>query len=148
VKEIQIGDPVEVRVESLNGRTFTGTISRFTHKVDQDTRTMITEMEVANPKLELMPGMYAKAVLKVGRRPQALTVPLQAVSGEKEPTVYVVNASSEIEPRAVTLGVETPEKYEITSGLKEGEMVMIGNRSLVHPGQKVEFKVINLVAAQ
>ena len=40
------------------------------------------------------------------------------------------------------LGLETPEKYEIASGLKEGEWVMIGNRSLVHPGQKVEAKLI------
>ncbi len=65
VKDIQLGDPVEVRVDSLNGKTFTGKITRFTHEVDDNTRTMITEIEVPNPNLELVPGMYATVVLKV-----------------------------------------------------------------------------------
>src|SRR5208282_3291185 len=53
VKDVQLGDSVEVRVDSLNGKTFTGIISRFTHDVDDNTRTMITEIEVPNPNLEL-----------------------------------------------------------------------------------------------
>lgn len=59
VKDIRLGDPVEVEVESLGGKTFTGVISRFTGRVNDETRTMITEMEVANPDLEIVPGMYA-----------------------------------------------------------------------------------------
>ena len=81
----QLGDPVEVRVDSLNGKTFTGKISRFTHEVDDNTRTMITEIEVPNPDLELMPGMYATVVLKVEKHLQALAVPTEAVAGEKTP---------------------------------------------------------------
>jgi hypothetical protein len=42
----------------------------------------------------------------------------------------------------VKLGVEMPDKYEVVDGLKEGELVMIGNRSQAHPGQKVEPKLI------
>jgi RND family efflux transporter MFP subunit len=142
VKDIHLGQWVNVRVESLNGKTFTGKITRFTDKVNEDTRTMITEMEVMNPTLEMVPGMYASVVLHVENRPQVLAIPAQAVGGEQNPTVYVINADHEIEARPVTLGLETPEKYEVTSGLKEGELVMIGNRSLVHPGQKVDAKLI------
>jgi RND family efflux transporter MFP subunit len=146
VKDIRLGQLASVKVDSLDGRTFTGKITRFTDKVDEDTRTMTTEMEVENPNLEIVPGMYAEVVLKVGERPQVLVVPIEAVSGEKDPTVYVINGGDEIEARPVTLGLETPEKYEIASGLKEGEYVMIGNRSLVHPGQKVEVKLISQTA--
>ena len=92
VKDVKLGDPVEVRVDSLNGKKFTGKISRFTSEVDDNTRTMITEIEVPNPDLELVPGMYATVVLKVEKRPQALAVPIEAVAGEKSPTVYVVNS--------------------------------------------------------
>ncbi len=53
VKDIHLGDKVDVRVESLGGKSFTGTISRFTARVAEDTRTMITELEVINPNLEL-----------------------------------------------------------------------------------------------
>ncbi|MGD1088518.1 MAG: efflux RND transporter periplasmic adaptor subunit [Verrucomicrobiota bacterium] len=144
VKDVQPGDSVEVRVESLNGKTFTGRISRFTHDVDDNTRTMITEIEVPNPNLELVPGMYATVVLKVEKHLQALAVPTEAVIGDKTPTVYVVNHDNQIEERAVKLGLETPDKYEILSGLREGDLVVIGNRSGFQAGQKVEPKLIQL----
>src|ERR1039458_3621727 len=144
VKDVKLGDPVEVRVDSLNGKTFTGIISRFTHEVDENTRTMITEIEVPNPNLELMPGMYATVVLKVEKRLQALAVPTEAVSGEKSPTVYLVNSDNQIEERAVKLGLETADKYEVLSGLDEGDLVVIGNRSGFQVGQKVEPKLIQL----
>jgi RND family efflux transporter MFP subunit len=144
VKDVQLGDSVEVRVDSLNGKTFTGIISRFTHEVDENTRTMITEIEVPNPNLELMPGMYATVVLKVEKRLQTLAVPTEAVAGEKTPTVYVVNQVNQIEERSVKLGLETADKYEILSGLHEGDLVVIGNRSGFQAGQKVEPKLIQL----
>lgn len=138
VKDIQLGDSVEVRVESLKGKSFTGTISRCTQKVDADTRTMITEIEVPNSRLELVPGMYATVVLKVERRPQALAIPSEAASTDHKSSVYVVNPQHEIEERPVTLGLETPTKYEVVAGLREGDLVIVAGRSQVRPGQKVE----------
>ena len=144
VGDIHLGDTVEVRVDALGTNTFSGKVSRFTHEVDQTTRTMIAEVEVPNPDLKLMPGMYAAIVLKVQKRPQALAVPVEAVSGETTPTVYVVNQDNQIERRVVKLGLETPDKYEVLSGLREGDLVIIGNRSGFQVGQKVEPKLIQL----
>ena len=144
VKDIRQGDPIVVRVDSLNGRTFTGTISRFTDHVSENTRTMITEIEVPNPNLKLVPGMYATVTLKVEKRPRALAVPIEAVVGDKPPTVYVVNQDDEIETRPVALGMETPGKYEVLSGLHEGDLVVIGNHAKLQVGQKVEPKLIQL----
>jgi RND family efflux transporter MFP subunit len=146
VKDIHLGDAVDVRVESMGGRTFTGKISRFTQRVEEDTRTMITELEVDNPKLELIPGMYATVVLKVQRRPQALAIPIESISAGKINSVFVVDANNELEERTVTLGLETPTKYEVLSGLKEGELVMMGNPRQVKPGQKVEAKLVSLAS--
>jgi RND family efflux transporter MFP subunit len=148
VKDIRINDPVEVRVQSVGGKSFTGTISRCTQKVNEDTRTMITEIEVPNPKLELVPGMYAEVDLKVGRRLATLSVPIEAVSADKQATVYLVNRDGEIEVRPVTLGLETSDKYEILTGLGEGDMVMVGSRAQVKPGQKVEPKVVGSLARE
>jgi len=142
VKDIQLGDPVAVRVDSLNGKTFTGKISRFTRQVDDNTRTMITEIEVPNPTLELMPGMYANVVLKVEKHLQALAVPTETVSGEKTPTVYVVNPDHQIEERAVKLGLETPDRFEVLAGLHEGDLVVVGNRAGFQAGEKVEPKLL------
>ena len=148
VKDVRVGDSVEVRVESMGGKPFTGTITRSSLKVNEDTRTMMTEIEVPNPKLEIVPGMYCRVGLKVQRRPQVLTIPIQAMPPGYTNSVYVVNGQHQIEERPVTLGLDTPNEYEVTAGLKEGEMVLVGSRSQVQPGQKVEPKLTDSLAEQ
>ncbi|HTA29075.1 MAG TPA: efflux RND transporter periplasmic adaptor subunit, partial [Candidatus Cybelea sp.] len=105
VKDIHLGNVVSVRVGSLGGKTFTGKITRFTDRVDQDTRTMVTEIEVANPDLEIVPGMYAEVVLRVRYRLHVLAIPVEAVASQKESVVDVVNAENEIEEHKVSLGL-------------------------------------------
>ena len=144
VKDIAQGDPVEVRVESDNNKTFSGKVTRFTRDVDEATRTMMVEIEVPNPDLTLVPGMYATVVLKVEKHANVLAVPIQAVSGGNNPTVLVVNQSHEIEERPVKAGIETADQCEIVSGLQEGDLVVMGNRSRLQPGQRVETKLEQL----
>jgi RND family efflux transporter MFP subunit len=140
VKDVHLGDTVAVRVDSLGGKTFDGVITRFTDHVEEDTRTMMTEIEVANQNLQLVPGMYATVVLKTGRRPQAVAVPIEAVVNDQTPVVAVVTPNDQLEERTVTLGLETPDQYEVLSGLREGDLVVIGNHSEIRAGQKVEPK--------
>jgi RND family efflux transporter MFP subunit len=147
VKDIRAGDLVEVRVESSGSKTFTGKIRRFTDKVDEDTRTMMVEIEVPNPELTLIPGMYAKVVLNVERHSDALVVPTEAVNGGKTASVFVVNSEDHIEQRDVTLGLEMPDKYEVLSGLKEGDLVVVGDHSELQNGQKVNPKLVELSMA-
>jgi len=146
VKDIRVGDAVEVRVESLGGKSFTGAITRSTLRVNSDTRTMMTEIEVPNPNLELVPGMYAEVVLKVQRRPQALVIPIEAVPAGQTSSVYVVTEPGQIQERQVSFGINTPTKFEVTAGLKEGELVFVGRRSQVHPGEKVQPTLIDPLA--
>ena len=60
--------------------------------------------------------------------------------------MYVVNDQDQIEERPVTLGLLTPTEFEVTAGLKEGELVLIGSRSQVELGQKVEPKLAESLA--
>jgi multidrug efflux pump subunit AcrA (membrane-fusion protein) len=119
-------------------------VSRFSRRINVETRTMETEVEVPNPDLKLIPGMYATVVLKLQRRPQALAIPVEAVSGNAQPTVYVVNARQQIEERAVQIGLETPSRLEVLAGLHAGDRVMIGNRAQVHVGQTVSAQPITI----
>ena len=109
---------------------------------------MITEIEVANPSLDLVPGMYAEVLLKVQRHPQALSIPIESVPPGRTASVYVINEQNRIEERPVKLGLETPTRCEVVSGLKEGEFVLLGNRSRVQPGQQVEAKLVTPAAQQ
>ena len=143
VKDTHVGDPVEVRVDSMGAKTFTGIITRTTDRVEEQTRMMTAEIEVPNPNLELVPGTYASVVLKVENHPHALAIPVQAVPAGQQSSVYLVNDQRQIEERPVTLGMETSTSREVLAGLKEGDLVLIGSRSQVRPGQTVEPKLIN-----
>jgi RND family efflux transporter MFP subunit len=147
VRGIRLGAPAAVSVDSLSNKTFDGKIARFSHRIDDSTRTMVVEMEVPNPTLELVPGMYAKVQLKVDQRDHVLAVPVEAVApGGK--SVLVVNSTNTVEERPVTFGIETPSQYEVLAGLKEGDVVMLGNAAQVTPGQKVEPRVTAPLALQ
>ena len=137
VRGIHLDAPVSVRVDSLGGRIFTGRIARFSDQVEDATRTMIVEMEVRNGSLELVPGMYATVTLRVDERPHALAIPVEAVPAGGR-NVLRVNARNELELRPVTLGLETASRYEVLSGLNEGDLVLLGNPAQLSPGQKVE----------
>lgn len=147
VRGIRLDAPVSARVDSLGGRVFEGKIARFTDKIDDSTRTMIVEMEVPNPSLELVPGMYANVTLKVSQRPHTLAIPIEALQpGAK--SVFVVDTSHHIEERPVTLGLETPSKYEVLSGLREGELVVIGTPGQLTAGEQVDPHLTTPLARQ
>ncbi len=147
VLRIKVGDPVAIRVDSMD-RTLHGTVARFTHKVETDTRTMDAEVDVPNPDLTLIPGIYAVATLEADQRKGTLVVPIEAVLRDKGgASVYVINKDHKIEERQVELGLETPAKIEITKGLMAGEMILDGSRSLVKPGEVVEIKRVDATTA-
>ncbi|HEV8415793.1 MAG TPA: efflux RND transporter periplasmic adaptor subunit [Bryobacteraceae bacterium] len=141
VHSIHEGDPVSVLVPSLN-RTFPGKVARFSVDVQSDTRTMHTEVDVLNPNHTLLPGLYAQATITLEKKNNTLVVPIQAVNQGDQNTVYVVNSSNKIEVRPVTLGIQTADDAEILSGLKEGESIVISDRSGLKAGQEVQPKII------
>src|SRR6185437_10763227 len=121
VRGIHLGAAAAVTVGSLDNKTFQGKIARFSNKIDDSTRTMVVEMEVPNPTLELVPGMYATVEIRVDQREHVLAIPIEAVaSGGK--SVLVVNGDNRVEERSVKFGIETPSKYEVLAGLHEGDL--------------------------
>ena len=141
---IHVGSPVEVEVGVLH-RTFAGKVARFADKLDLATRTMQTEVDVPNPNYELVPGMYANASIILDQARGALAVPVQALNRlEGKVTVFRVNTQNEIEEVPVTLGIETPNKVEVLSGLKENDLVVVSGRTQLRPGEKVQPKFIEL----
>lgn len=143
VGQIHLGENVDVLV-SGNNQTFQGKIARFSGLINTQVRTMHTEVDVPNPKYQLVPGMYASVRIPLETVKGVLAVPTQAVqsSGETRGSVLVVNAGSRIERRDVTLGLQTAADVEIVSGLKEKEMVIFGEQSQFKPGELVAPKVI------
>jgi len=144
VPTVHIGQTVAVRVPTLD-RSFPGRVARFSEKVSAATRTMDTEVDVANPTLVLIPGMYAEFDLTLDSHPRALVVPVQAVdvgADDASGQLAVVNSEKRIEIRSVKLGLQTASGAEILSGLRAGDLVVVGSRSGLKAGQEVQAKII------
>ena len=144
VHYIHVGDPVSVLVSSLN-QTFWGKVARFSVDVKEDTRTMHTEVDVPNFNRALVSGLYADATITLEKKENALAVPIQAVNQGAHDTVYVVTPANTIEIRQVTLGIQTADYAEVLTGLREGESIVLSDRSGLKAGQDVKPKNISLV---
>jgi len=142
VKFIRIGDPVKVQVPSMD-RTLQGKVARFSVDVNGATRTMHTEVDVPNVKHQLLPGVYAEAVLTLNQRGSVMAIPLQAINHEGDKvSVYVVGSDDRVENRPITLGIQTPNYAEVTGGLREGEQVIVSDRSALKAGEQVKPKPV------
>jgi RND family efflux transporter MFP subunit len=138
--QIHVGDPVKVRVQALN-QDITGKVSRFADSLDMQTRTMETEIDFDNRNGKLISGMYTETQLVLAERPDALSVPLEAVAENgNDATVLLVTPQNTIEQRKVRLGIQGKSRVEVVAGLKEGDRVVIGNRSRYREGEKVQPK--------
>jgi RND family efflux transporter MFP subunit len=143
VRHVRLGDAVDVRVPSLD-RTFRGRVARFTDRISTATRTMETEVDVPNPKLELVPGMYANVDLELANRQDVLAVPVTGVEMTgAEPFVFRVRDGA-LERVAVKTGLETADHVEILSGLAEGDLVVVGTRASLKAGDKVKAQIVTI----
>ena len=138
--KVKIGDVADVHVQAT-GEHFTGQVTRFTDALDPSTRTMQVEIDIPNPNYRLQPGMYADVRLAANSRPDALTVPVEAIQrSESKTSVLVVDPQNRVQARDVQLGVQSSNKVEILAGLNEGEKVIVGNLGAYQPGEVVTPK--------
>ena len=137
VANVSIGRNVTVRVAAL-GRTFTGRVARFTGQLQLSTRTMDTEVEVPNPSLALIPGMYAEVDLEVAQHKGALVVPPDAVDGSGAAARgFSITPQATVHIVPITTGIETAGKVEILQGVSEGDMLVAGRRGGLKEGDRV-----------
>jgi membrane fusion protein (multidrug efflux system) len=106
-----------------------------------DTGSFTVRAVLPNPKMEMRPGMFVTALMKGAVRPNALVVPQLAVQqGSNGHLVYVVNAEGNAEVRPVVVGDYVGEKnIVITSGLAQGDRVIVDGVLKVVPGQPVKI---------
>jgi len=138
--QIHLGEPIKVRVQALN-QDFVGKVSRFADALNEQTRTMETEVDFQNKDGKLLPGMFVSAEVLHDAKKNALTVPVEAARQHGDSgTVLVVNARNTIEEKHVKFGSSDGTWLEILSGVNEGERVIVGHLDEYRPGQKVQPK--------
>lgn len=137
---VRMGGAVTIHVGAVD-RTFTGLIVRDAWDIERSTRTMIVEVDVPNHEDLFKAGMYAYVNFPLQVADGVLAVPLQALSAGDGPSVLVVGKDGAIGERRVVVGIRTASFAEIRSGLSEGDLVVVGERSGLVPGKVVSPKV-------
>ncbi|HLM79269.1 MAG TPA: efflux RND transporter periplasmic adaptor subunit [Terriglobales bacterium] len=138
---LHLGSVVQVHVLDLN-RDFQGRVARFADALNDETRTMHTEIDVENPQNTLTDGMYAEVKLVLHGKEDALTVPVQAVIQEgNNHYVLALDDRNRVQKRNVELGEQTSTTVEIVHGLAEKERVISAGQSDYAIGEVVTPKL-------
>jgi len=132
---VKAGLPVTVTVQGLPGRAFEGTVTRLSYALDVSTRTMGTEIELANPDGVLRPGMYASVQIGLERRTDALLLPAEAVlSEEGKPFAFTVE-DGRARKVALQLGLDDGIRIEVKEGLSPQDLVVVSGAQSLRDGQ-------------
>ena len=135
------GAAATLSVDALGEETFSGVVTNIFPTLDPVTHTVSTEIEIANKDLKLRPGMYARVHLDFGTK-EALTVPDKAIvrqAGSGARYVYVFSGGKAVY-RAVELGQQQGDLYEVVSGLNAGDQVITSAPSNLKNGLSVKLR--------
>jgi len=121
----QVGQPVQVSVAALPGRTFAAHIVNVAAAVDPNTRRVLVRSEIKDPRHELRSGMFANFVITVGAPVRSPAVPLDGVVrlGDGTITAWVTADRRRFTQRTVKIGGQHNGYRQITEGVQVGELV-------------------------
>lgn len=138
-KQVKVGMPVEVNADALGEEIFEGKISLIYPTIDPVSHTFTVEVTVSNGEQKLRPGMYASTKLNLGTNERPLLSDRAVLKQVGSNDRYVFIEENGIAKYSVVkLGTRIDDKYEILSGVSEGDKVIIhGNTNLID-GTEVE----------
>ena len=140
VPRFVVGDTVDIVVDALPERAFSGTIYRIATTAEISTRTFATEIEVANPDGLLRPGMIARAILVRETFPDAIAIPIYAAITLDDRYLVFVESEGKAVARSIEVGFYQSNMVHVTSGLDVGDrLIVVGQRDL-RDGQSVRVQ--------
>ncbi len=140
---VQIGQRADVRAEAYPNEVFEGRVTRIVQALNRATRTMTVEVDLPNKDHRLKGGMFARVEVLVGKHPQAIQIPLDAVSRlEESQYVYVVK-DGKAHQVPVELGARAENRVEVVKGLAGDEQLIVSGKDLVSEGVPVQTQPID-----
>jgi membrane fusion protein (multidrug efflux system) len=138
LSDLKRGSEVIVFAPVYPGHKVKGRIIVIEPIIDSDTRTVRIVAKVQNPGQKFRPGMSANVSVVLSERPEALTIPTEAVFAiGNQSFVYIVNADSTVSPAPVTLGMQLSDVVEVIGGLQQGMTIITAGHQKLFPGAKV-----------
>lgn len=134
---IQAGQKATVLVPAFPGVPFAASVVGDPPVVDPRSRTAVVRLAAEDPKGQLKPGMYAQVSIRVKPQQNVLIVPISALVNDNGKTEVYLVRNGVIAVQPVTVGVEDQNNAEITDGLNEGQVVVVGNKPALRDGDHV-----------
>jgi membrane fusion protein (multidrug efflux system) len=142
--KVERGAEVDVVLHALPDKPLRGNVARLGRSLHPKTRTLAVEVDLANANETLLPGMTGRASIVIGKRENALLLPVTAILNLEEASyVYVVrekDGKQRAERVRVELGVDMGDWLEVTQGITAKDLVILVGRELVTDGTLVEVK--------
>jgi len=133
---------LSVRLQLENGTTYAeqGTFKFSDVAVDEATGSVTLRAAFSNPNNALLPGLYVRAELGTGTRPNSILIPQGALfrDAEGNPLVWVVGKNNKAEQRKITLGSAIDNRWLVTSGLSSGDQVIVDGLQGLSAGMTIE----------
>jgi membrane fusion protein, multidrug efflux system len=120
------GQSLEFTVAAQPGRTFRARVDFIDPVVQDANRTILVKARAPNPSGRLKPGMFIEARLATGTRPDAIVVPEDAIQPLRTANVVWAVVDGKVSRRVVQLGARSAGSVEVLSGIRPGELVVVG----------------------
>ncbi len=137
--KVKEGMEVDVKLDVYGDEQFKGKVSLIYPTINPQTRTFTVEVKIPNADKRVRPGMFARVVLNFGTLDHVV-VPDRAVikqSGSGDRYIYVYN-DGKVSYNKVQLGRRMDDKYEVISGVKDGDKVVVSGQNRLTNGAEVE----------
>ncbi len=136
---IAVGQDTDIYREEDPRHLFSAKVTRTAKALDPNTRTLLTEIDLPNPRDELRPGMYLQVKFNVARSANVVLVPSAALVWRPDATVVaVLDGDRKVRYHKVQTGRDLGLEVEILSGLEGGETVVVHPGDALAEGQQVE----------
>jgi RND family efflux transporter MFP subunit len=136
---IKVGMTADLALAEFPGRTFQGKLVRTADAINVTTRTLLIEIDVANPTSTLLTGSYAEVHLKVTTQPSTFIIPVNTLIFRSEGLRVGIVKDGKVALTAVTPGHDFGNQIEIVSGLKPDDQVIINPPDSIVTGQQVQI---------
>jgi RND family efflux transporter MFP subunit len=136
---IKVGMTADLALAEFPGRTFQGKLVRTAEAINMTTRTLLIEIDVANPTSTLLTGSYAEVHLKVSTQPSTFIIPVNTLIFRSEGLRVGIVKDGKVALTAVTPGHDFGNQIEIVSGLKLDDQIIINPPDSIVTGQQVQI---------
>jgi len=134
---IKVGTEASIEIQNLPGQTFTGKLTRTAQSIDANSRTLLTEIDLDNPRGVILPGSFAQVSLKVPATASTFRLPVNTLIFRSEGLRVAVVSNGVVALKPVTLGRDFGSTVEIVSGLTGAEAVVVTPPDSLADGQSV-----------